>query len=93
MFLLSATSNQRAAAAAAAAAVAVAAAAAAAAVAAAAAAVAAAAATATAAAYKTVGTFSTHFLCHEARCKLAHLWHNTSAHFILCLNLSFKLKL
>ena len=86
MFLLSATSNQRAAAAAAAAAVAVAAAAA-------AAAVAAAAATATAAAYKTVGTFSTHFLCHEARCKLAHLWHNTSAHFILCLNLSFKLKL
>jgi len=85
MFLLSATSNQRAAAAAAAAAVAVAAAAA--------AAVAAAAATATAAAYKTVGTFSTHFLCHEARCKLAHLWHNTSAHFILCLNLSFKLKL
>ena len=84
MFLLSATSNQRAAAVAAAAAAAVAAAAA---------AVAAAAATATAAAYKTVGTFSTHFLCHEARCKLAHLWHNTSAHFILCLNLSFKLKL
>ena len=82
MFLLSATSNQRAAAVAAAAVAA-----------AAAAAVAAAAATATAAAYKTVGTFSTHFLCHEARCKLAHLWHNTSAHFILCLNLSFKLKL